>query len=354
MSRPRASCGSFAGNCGLVAMTGDDGEHCQATASGRTGMFPEHCPPLVAQYSLPSRRSRNAAGVSSGVAETRQCLLQASAGFVVLLRASAEFVAKPHAHDGNDLMADFTPTQGRYLAYIHAYTNLHGYPPAESEIAAAHLRVAAIGEPDGEDTGEEWADPAPAGTASFDPGPGPRGRDSAVERPQAREDSGVRDKRSSPVATAPAAPPSSLYVVSVFLVGGPTSEKFANKEISRVIEIRGDQTLEQLHHAIFKAYDRCDNHMYQFQFGKRPFDPNGPNYGVPSPHQGSKDDGDARATTIDDLDLKEGRAFGYWFDFGDDWYHQVHVDRIEKAIPTVTYPRVIRRVGKSPPQYCDE
>ncbi|MBV8487732.1 MAG: MarR family transcriptional regulator, partial [Planctomycetaceae bacterium] len=34
-------------------------------------------------------------------------------------------------------MPDFTPTQGRYLAYIHAYTALHGFPPAESEIAAA-------------------------------------------------------------------------------------------------------------------------------------------------------------------------------------------------------------------------
>jgi SOS-response transcriptional repressor LexA len=34
-------------------------------------------------------------------------------------------------------MADFTPTQGRYRAFIRAYTNLHGYPPAESEIAAA-------------------------------------------------------------------------------------------------------------------------------------------------------------------------------------------------------------------------
>src|SRR5439155_4644593 len=34
-------------------------------------------------------------------------------------------------------MAAFTPTQGRYLAYIHAYTSLHGYPPAESDIAAA-------------------------------------------------------------------------------------------------------------------------------------------------------------------------------------------------------------------------
>ena len=34
-------------------------------------------------------------------------------------------------------MAEFTPTQGRYLAFIHAYINRHGYPPAESEIAAA-------------------------------------------------------------------------------------------------------------------------------------------------------------------------------------------------------------------------
>jgi len=34
-------------------------------------------------------------------------------------------------------MADFTPTQGRYLAFIHAYASLHGCPPAESDIAAA-------------------------------------------------------------------------------------------------------------------------------------------------------------------------------------------------------------------------
>src|SRR5262245_63873627 len=34
-------------------------------------------------------------------------------------------------------MADFTPTQGRYLAFIHAYIDRHGYPPAEAEIAAA-------------------------------------------------------------------------------------------------------------------------------------------------------------------------------------------------------------------------
>jgi len=34
-------------------------------------------------------------------------------------------------------VADLTPTQGRYLAYIHAYTEGFGLPPAESELAAA-------------------------------------------------------------------------------------------------------------------------------------------------------------------------------------------------------------------------
>ena len=82
--------------------------------------------------------------------------------------------------------------------------------------------------------------------------------------------------------------------------------------------------------------------------------PTGPTTEFPVRERRKKRDGDARTTKLDDLDLKPDRVFGYWFDFGDDWYHQVQVDRIEKAIPTVTYPRVIKRVGKSPPQYRDE
>ncbi len=138
------------------------------------------------------------------------------------------------------------------------------------------------------------------------------------------------------------------------MTGGPTSEKFANKVISRVIEIRGDQTLAQLHDAIFQAYDRWDQHLYEFQFGKRPFDPDGPTYGIADGSPGKQRPGDARSTKLDDLGLKPERVFGYWFDFGDDWFHQIQVERIEQAIPTVTYPRVIKRVGKSPPQYLDE
>jgi hypothetical protein len=253
-----------------------------------------------------------------------------------------------------DVMAAFTPTQGRYLAFIHAYTSLHGCPPAESEIAAAmcvsppsvHLMVKMLEK---------------KGLIDRQPGK-PRSIQIRIpedeippwnNRKQAKNPARPH-KKPGDIAVALPAPPARLYVISVFLVGGPTSKEFANKQISRVIEIRGDQTLEDLHHAIFKAYDRFEEHKYQFQLGRRPFDPDGPNYGIPGPPSMKNGDRDARTTKLDDLDLKAERVFGYWFDFGDDWFHQVQVDRIDQAIPTVTYPRVTRRVGKSPPQYCDE
>ncbi len=61
-------------------------------------------------------------------------------------------------------------------------------------------------------------------------------------------------------------------------------------------------------------------------------------------------------TTIDVLGLSAGRSFGYWFDFGDDWYHQINVVAVGEAEAEVKYPRVTERVGESPPQYvvCDQ
>jgi hypothetical protein len=248
-------------------------------------------------------------------------------------------------------VADFTPTQGRYLAFIHAYTNLHGYPPAEADIAAAMC----VSPPS---VNQMVKALEKKGLVLRHPGQ-PRSIQILVPEDEippwgGRKQATPSNKQPKRVAVAPAAPPARLYVLSIHLMAGPISDKFANKEISRVIEVRGDQALEQLHHAIFEAYDRWEEHTYEFQFGKRPFDPDGPNYGVAARQKGKKAAGDAHTTKLDDLDLKPDRVFGYLFDFGDDWYHQVRVDRIEQAIPTVTYPRVVKRLGKSPPQYCDE
>jgi hypothetical protein len=75
-----------------------------------------------------------------------------------------------------------------------------------------------------------------------------------------------------------------LYTLEVFIISGPVTEKFARKNpvVSRTIQMRGDQTLEDLHHAIFDAFDRFDEHLYEFQFGKGPMDPQAPRYVLPS------------------------------------------------------------------------
>ena len=152
-----------------------------------------------------------------------------------------------------------------------------------------------------------------------------------------------------------------LYTLEVFLISGPVTEKFAKKNpvVSRTIQIRGDQTLEDLHHAIFDAFGRWDEHMYEFQFGKGPMDPKAQQV---RPARRLRDGqgeenrpaGRVDQTTLDSLGLKVGDRFGYWFDFGDDWWHQINVEAIEDKVPRGKFPKVTKKVGKSPPQYADE
>ena len=85
-----------------------------------------------------------------------------------------------------------------------------------------------------------------------------------------------------------ASPPARVRCVSTpwrsSCISGPITEKFAKKNpvVSRTIQMRGDQTLEDLHHAIFDAFGRGEEHMYEFQFGKGPMDPKAPRYVLPS------------------------------------------------------------------------
>ncbi|MBM4331907.1 MAG: plasmid pRiA4b ORF-3 family protein [Deltaproteobacteria bacterium] len=151
-----------------------------------------------------------------------------------------------------------------------------------------------------------------------------------------------------------------LYTFDVFIVNGPMTRRFVkrNKVVSRTIQIRGDQSLEDLHNAIFDAFDREDNHMYEFQIGgKGPMDPKARRYVLnmydDDLNSEAKPAGDVRQTPIGSIGLKENEAFGYWFDFGDDWWHQVNVVSIEEVGVVGKYPKVTKRVGKSPPQYVD-
>ena len=151
-----------------------------------------------------------------------------------------------------------------------------------------------------------------------------------------------------------------VYTLEVAILGGPITASFARKNptISRTIEARGDHTLADLHYAIFGAFDRDDEHLYEFQFGgKRPMDPEARRYGPPmamvDPFGDGEGSADAERTTLDSLGLATSDVFGYWFDFGDDWWHRIEVLGVAEVAPCGRLPKVTRRVGDSPPQYMD-
>ena len=62
---------------------------------------------------------------------------------------------------------------------------------------------------------------------------------------------------------------------------------------------------------------------------------------------------DAAHATIGSLGLTSGNRFGYWFDFGDDWWHQIDLLAIAEGVLRGKLPKVTQRVGASPPQYVD-
>ena len=54
---------------------------------------------------------------------------------------------------------------------------------------------------------------------------------------------------------------------------------------------------------------------------------------------------------IDSLALHGGRNFLYLFDYGDEWWHDVELIDATEKVTRGSYPRVVKKQGKSPPQY---
>jgi Plasmid pRiA4b ORF-3-like protein len=136
------------------------------------------------------------------------------------------------------------------------------------------------------------------------------------------------------------------------------------KRIWRRIAIRGDQTLDELHCAIYDAFDRYDAHLYSFYFfkprvaGARKRSDVAFEFTdlITAEEASSFADHpmyDASKTTIQSLNLVAGKTFEYLFDFGDEWWHELTVDKTDDQPDDKPYPRVIEKKGESPPQYPD-
>jgi tetratricopeptide (TPR) repeat protein len=133
-----------------------------------------------------------------------------------------------------------------------------------------------------------------------------------------------------------------LYTLEVLLTDGPATKEFvrANPTISRTIQIRGDQTLQDLHGAINDAFDWEDDRLYAFY----PTD-------VRVKKAGLKEL--APSSPIDSLTLPVGRAALYHSDFGAQWVHEIKLTTVGEPESSKKYPKTISKVGESPPQFAE-
>jgi len=123
-------------------------------------------------------------------------------------------------------------------------------------------------------------------------------------------------------------------------------------DIWRIIDIKGNQMLSSLHKAIFKAFDRFEEHQYSFFLSNKPFDRESE---YTSPDIGAGGTGKlATRIRIDSVELYGGPKFLYLFDYGDEWWHNVELISVTERVTRANYPRVVKKQGKSPPQYPSE
>jgi len=120
-------------------------------------------------------------------------------------------------------------------------------------------------------------------------------------------------------------------------------------DIWRIIDIKGNQMLSSLHKAIFKAFDRFEEHQYSFFLSNKPYDRENAyhSHGLDADETGKL----ATRIRIDSIALYGGPKFLYLFDYGDEWWHEIELMNVTERVTRASYPKVVKKQGKSPPQY---
>ena len=121
------------------------------------------------------------------------------------------------------------------------------------------------------------------------------------------------------------------------------------KSVWRRIELRGDQTLHDLHEAIQDAFEWDDDHLYAFYLSGKAWDET-------SAYESPYSDGRSAALhRLEHLPLRQGQQFLYIFDFGDELRHLIKLEAIapDAVQAGVEYPRIMETHGEPVPQYPD-
>ena len=100
--------------------------------------------------------------------------------------------------------------------------------------------------------------------------------------------------------------------------------------------------LDRLHQVIQAAMGWTDSHLHAFTTG------DGTTYGLAGPDSDHRDE---RDVTLGQL-ARPGDRVDYWYDFGDDWHHDLVIENETPAAAGMVYPRCVAGAGACPPEDC--
>ncbi len=126
-----------------------------------------------------------------------------------------------------------------------------------------------------------------------------------------------------------------VYQLKIHLVG-------ISPQICRRVLVRGDTTLAELHH-VFQITMGWDNwHLHSFKLW-------GKEYGIPYAG-GIYFADDARRVHLGDFPWQVNDKFTYTYDFGDDWVHQIRVEKVLPPTVLSTHPVCVSGRRACPPE----
>ncbi len=88
----------------------------------------------------------------------------------------------------------------------------------------------------------------------------------------------------------------------------------------RELVVPGHWHLGQVHHVLQIAFDWYEQHLHSFEVGDR-------SYGSPDPYGDDRRQRESLVRVHEVLSAP-GDTITYWYDFGDDWYHDLVVEEV--------------------------
>ena len=113
-------------------------------------------------------------------------------------------------------------------------------------------------------------------------------------------------------------------------------------QVWRRVVLPGQWHLGQVHLAVQTAMGWDNSHLHEFTAS-------GLRYGVPDPTWGDNEVRRETTARLHEVVVGSGDSIAYWYDFGDDWHHDLVV---EEVLPPQRHAQCLAGTGACPPEDC--